>query len=273
MPLNPVYLLLSSRSDKKTPKPYFRIAATELPNLPPRFTGFNSDYKYTNVRVTASGTPLAEEWNVTLEATTQENQQVSFVVYFHSLEEAGTALTDTVANDCKDKAGEGKVRIAWTDVVNGNTVARYCTRESKKVDRKLVERKVWNWWEVIKVKLEHEDIYDIQWHETARIEYLANASRIALLSLKAPEPLSIEEGKELDGLHKKLGFVNIPLADFERVWGFKKKSKEELKKLQVELEEWTEEDKEADEEYRVETRGGCVKLEGVEDDEGIMGVE
>jgi hypothetical protein len=273
MPLNPVYLLVSSRSSTKTPKPYFRIAATELPNLPPRFTGFNSDYKYTNIRVTASGTPLDEKWNVVLEATTQENQQVSFVVYFHSLEEAGTALTDTVANDCKDKAGEGKVRIAWTDAVNGNTVARYCTKERKKIDGKLVERKVCNWWEVIKVQLEHEDIYDIQWHETARMEYPANASRISLLSLKAPEPLSTEEEKELDGLHKRLGFVNIPLADFERVWGFKKKSKEELEKLQVELEEWTEEDEEVEEEYREKIKHGYVKLESFEDVGGIIGVE
>jgi hypothetical protein len=70
MPLNPVYLLIHSHSATKTPKPYFRIAATELPNLLTCFVSHDyANYNHTDIRVTASGTSLADEWSVVLEAT------------------------------------------------------------------------------------------------------------------------------------------------------------------------------------------------------------
>jgi hypothetical protein len=244
MPLNPIYLLIHSRSNTRTPKPYFRIAATELPNLPRPFTGYDHDnYTYTDMHVTASGTPLTEEWIVLLEAIKNSYQEVTAVNHFDTLEEAGQELADLAMADCRGDIGkEGKVIVYWTQSINGNTVTRYRTVEGKfdeETGARVGQREVSHWWEIVQIKLQHDDIYDIQWHDTARIQYMATAQRVAILTLRAREDdFSNEEERELEGLQKKLGFVNVSEADFERVWGFKKKSEEELRALHVQLRRW-----------------------------------
>jgi hypothetical protein len=244
MLLNPVYLLIHSRSNTRAPKPYFRIAATELPNLPRPFTGHDHDnYTYTDIHVTASGTPLAEEWIVLLEAIKNSYQEVTAVNHFDTLEEAGQELADLAMADCRGDIGkEGKVIVYWTQSINGNAVTRYRTVEGKfdeETGARVGQREVSHWWEIVQIKLQHDDIYDIQWHDTARIQYMATAQRVAVLTLRAREDdFNNEEERELEGLQKKLGFVNVSEADFERVWGFKKKSEEELRALHVELRRW-----------------------------------
>jgi hypothetical protein len=92
-----------------------------------------------------------------------------------------------------------------------------------------VQRNVWHWWEITQVKLQDED-FEIQWHQTARREYMANAERIGLLRLKArniSEVFGAEEREELKGLERTLGFVSIRPEDFERVVGIKKSGEEE----------------------------------------------
>jgi hypothetical protein len=255
MPLNPVYLLMHSRSNTRAPKPYFRIAATELPNLPRPFTGYDHDsYTYTDIHVTASGTPLAEEWIVLLEAIKNSYQNVTAINHFDTLEEAGAELASRALADCRGE--EGKVVVYWTQSINGNAITR-CRTIERQLDEQAgvwVQREVSHWWEIIQIKLSHVDIYDIQWHDTARIQYMATAQRIAVLTIRArteEQGLSNEEGRELGGLQRRLGFVNVGEKDFERVWGFRKKSEEELRALHVELRRWEEEDGD-DEEEEVE---------------------
>jgi hypothetical protein len=76
------------------------------------------------------------------------------------------------------------------------------------------------------------------------------ARRIAVLTLREEQGLSGEEERELEGLQRRLGFVGVGEQDFERVWGFKKKSKSEseLRALHVEFRRWEEgvEDDEAE---------------------------
>jgi hypothetical protein len=104
------------------------LLATELPNLPRPFTGYDHDNgAYTDVYVTASGTPLAEEWIVLLEAskTYQYQEEVTVLNYFDTLEEAGKQLTERALADCRGE--EGKVVV---QSINGNAVTRYRDEET-----------------------------------------------------------------------------------------------------------------------------------------------
>jgi hypothetical protein len=93
MPLNPVYLLIHSRSATETPKPYFRIAAIELPDLSSDFLSHDhANYNYTNIRVTTSGTSFAEEWSVVLETTNNPNQDIAILDHFDTLERARAGI-------------------------------------------------------------------------------------------------------------------------------------------------------------------------------------
>jgi hypothetical protein len=142
MPLNSVYLVIHSHSLFKSPedKPSFRVATTELPNLPTRWTGHDHvNHKYTDVLVTASGTTLAEEWKIEIEYSRNVDQDLEILAWSNDLEVAGKKLTDSVLHDYnaqqnteEESNTKKKVRVTWKDSLTGNSTAHYRIKSNQK---------------------------------------------------------------------------------------------------------------------------------------------
>jgi hypothetical protein len=221
MLVNSVYLVIHSHSLLKSPKdkPSFRVATTELPNLPTRWTGHDHvNHKYIDVLVTASGTTLAEEWKIELQYSRNVDQDLEIVAWFNDLEAAEKKLTDNVLHDCnaqqdtdEESNTEKKVRVTWKDSLTGNSMAHYRIKSNQETpDGSMSQITTSHWYEIIRIDLEHTDVYDAKWHEHARLSYLETSKRINFLLIKMRNGgLSELELDELDGLRRGLGYVEV----------------------------------------------------------------
>ncbi|KAH6852156.1 hypothetical protein B0T12DRAFT_484640 [Alternaria alternata] len=239
MPPNSVYLVIHSQSLLTNPKdkPCFRVV-TELSNLHARFTSHDhGNHKYTDVRVITSGTRLGEEWEVELEHDVQ--QDIEIVGWCNTLEAAAEKLTNSLLDNnnaheqrtAEENGDKQKVRVTLETSLDGNLTA-FCRIKSTQTnfDGSTSQATTSHWYEIIRVNLEHENMYDVSWREKARLSRLEVSKRIGILSMKMrSQGLSQSELDELDRLHRGLGYLVVAKDDLEEVVRYVREREEESK--------------------------------------------
>lgn len=239
MPPNSVYLVIHSQSLLTNPKdkPCFRVV-TELSNLHARFTSHDhGNHKYTGVRVMTSGTRLGEEWKVELEHDVQ--QDIEIVGWCNTLEAAAEKLTNSLLDNnnaheqrtAEENGDKQKVRVTLETSLDGNLTA-FCRIKSTQTnfDGSTLQTTTSHWYEIIRVNLEHENMYDVSWREKARSSHLEASKKIGILSMKMrSQGLSQSELDELDGLRRGLGYLVVAKDDLEEVVRYVRETEEERK--------------------------------------------